>query len=343
MTLTTQRTVFPNGFTLLVREDRAAPVVAIVTRVKAGYFDEPDTEIGIAHVLEHMYFKGTPTRGPGEIATATKEVGGWLNAHTIYDATTYITVLPAERWERGLDIQFDAFAHSSIDADELRRELEVIIQEAARKEDTPGAVTAETLYEVLHDRHRMRRWRIGREAGLRTFTREMVHGFYRNWYTPSNSILAIVGDVDADAVREAVGATYGSLPARDPQPDHGPEEERWHGARYRASPADVQQSHLTFGWRTVGPLHPDTPALDVASALLSTGRSSRLYRAVRERGLAMSASAYHYTPTQTGVFALGVVGAPMRRLRRRDSGGMAAGTARALSRRRSGRRGAHSA
>ena len=149
-------------------------------------------------------------------------MGGWLNAHTIYDATTYITVLPSERWERGLDIQFDAFAHSSIDADELRRELEVIIQEAARKEDTPGAVTAETLYAVLHDRHRMRRWRIGREAGLRTFTREMVHGFYRNWYTPSNSILAIVGDVDADAVREAVGASYGSLPARDPQPDEGP-------------------------------------------------------------------------------------------------------------------------
>ncbi|HYW50930.1 MAG TPA: insulinase family protein, partial [Gemmatimonadaceae bacterium] len=152
MTAAAHRTVFPNGFTLLVREDRAAPVVAIVTRVKAGYFDEPDTEIGIAHVLEHMYFKGTPTRGPGRIATATKEAGGWLNAHTIYDATTYITVLPSERWQDGLDIQFDAFAHSEIDADELRRELEVIVQEAARKQDTPGAVTAETLYEMLHDR-----------------------------------------------------------------------------------------------------------------------------------------------------------------------------------------------
>ncbi len=309
MSLRTYRTVFPNGFTLLVREDRAAPVVAIVTRVKAGYFDEPDAEIGIAHVLEHMYFKGTPTRGPGEIATATKEVGGWLNAHTIYDATTYITVLPSASWDRGLDIQFDAFAHSQIDADELRRELEVIIQEAARKEDTPGAVTAETLYELLHDTHRMRRWRIGREAGLRTFTREMVHGFYHNWYTPSNSILAIVGDVDADAVKAAVGASYGSLPARDPLPDFGPEEARWHGARYRALTGDVQQAHATFGWRTVGPLHPDTPALDVASSVLSTGRASRLYRAVRERGLAMSASSYHYTPTQLGVFAVGLVGA----------------------------------
>ncbi len=305
----THRTVFPNGFTLLVREDRAAPVVAIVTRVKAGYFDEPDAETGIAHVLEHMYFKGTPTRGPGEIATATKEVGGWLNAHTIYDATTYITVLPSANWRHGLDIQFDAFAHSLIDADELRRELEVIIQEAARKEDTPGAVTSETLYEVLHDAHRMRRWRIGREAGLRTFTRDMVHGFYRNWYTPSNSILAIVGDVDASAVEAAVAARYGTLPLHDPLPDHGPEEPRWHGARYRALTGDVQQAHTTFGWRTVGPLHPDAAALEVAAAVLSTGRASRLYRAVRERGLAMSASAYHYTPTQLGVFAIGLVGA----------------------------------
>ncbi len=309
MTLHTHRTVFPNGFTLLVREDRAAPVVAIVTRVKAGYFDEPDTEIGIAHVLEHMYFKGTPTRGPGEIATATKEVGGWLNAHTIYDATTYITVLPAAAWDRGLDIQFDAYAHSQIDADELRRELEVIIQEAARKEDTPGAVTAETLYEVLHDRHRMRRWRIGREAGLRTFTRDMVHGFYRNWYTPSNTILAVVGDVDAAAVTAAVGERYGRLPAHDPLPNHGPEELPWRAARYRALTGDVQQAHATFGWNTVGPLHPDAAALDVASAVLSTGRASRLYRAIRERGLAMSASAYHYTPTQLGVFAIGIVGA----------------------------------
>jgi len=305
----TTRTIFPNGFTLLVREDRAAPVVAIVTHVKAGYFDEPDDEVGIAHVLEHMYFKGTPTHGPGEIATATKQVGGWLNAHTIYDTTAYITVLPSENWERGLDIQFDAFAHSMIDADELRRELEVIIQEAARKEDTPGAVTAETLYEVLHDTHRMRRWRIGREALLRTFTREQVHGFYRNWYTPSNTILAIVGDVQAAEIQAAVGVRYGSLPMRDPLPNTGPEELRWQGARYRALSGDVQQAHGTVGWRTVGPLHPDAPALDLAAAVLSTGRASRLYRAVRERGLAMNASAYHYTPTQIGVFAMGVVAA----------------------------------
>src|SRR5215210_7462958 len=164
---TVHREVLPNGLTVLVRRDASAPVVAVNTYVKAGYFDETDDVVGIAHVLEHMFFKGTERRGVGEISKETKAAGGYLNAHTIYDHTSYYTVLPASGFSAGLDIQFDAYANSSIDADELKRELEVIIQEARRKEDNPGAVASETLYELLHDAHRMRRWRIGREDGLR--------------------------------------------------------------------------------------------------------------------------------------------------------------------------------
>ena len=92
---TVHRTVLPNGLTVLIREDHSAPVVAIVTYVRAGYFDETDDVVGIAHVLEHMFFKGTPTRGVGEIARQTKAVGGYLNAGTIYDRTSYYAVLPA--------------------------------------------------------------------------------------------------------------------------------------------------------------------------------------------------------------------------------------------------------
>src|SRR5213075_3503971 len=100
--------------------------VAIVTYVKAGYFDETDDVVGIAHVLEHMYFKGTPTRGVGEIAKQTKAVGGYLNAHTIYDHTSYYAVLPASGFAAGLDVQADAYAQSVINAAELAKELEVI-------------------------------------------------------------------------------------------------------------------------------------------------------------------------------------------------------------------------
>src|SRR5688572_23213656 len=121
-----------NGLTALVREDRSAPVVAIVTQLKIGYFDEPDELAGISHVLEHMFFKGTATRGPGQISQETKAAGGYLNAATIYDHTNYYTVLPSSSLEAGLAIQSDALLNSEIDADELRRELQVIIQEAKR-------------------------------------------------------------------------------------------------------------------------------------------------------------------------------------------------------------------
>src|SRR5881392_2504647 len=131
------RAILSNGLTVLIQEDHSAPVVAIVTYVKAGYFDETDPENGLAHALEHMFFKGTAKRGVGEIAKETKASGGYLNAHTIYDHTSYYTVLPAAGFAAGLDIQADAYANSVIDADELGRELEVIIQEAKRKTDNP--------------------------------------------------------------------------------------------------------------------------------------------------------------------------------------------------------------
>ena len=218
-----RRETLPNGLTLLVRRDDSAPVVAIVTYVKAGYFDETDDVVGIAHVLEHMFFKGTERLAVGEISKETKAAGGYLNAGTIYDHTSYYTVLPASGFRRGLEIQADAYANSVIEAEELRKELEVIIQEAKRKADNPSAVATETLYELLHDRHRMRRWRIGREDGLRRLTRADLLRFYRNFYRPHNTILVIVGDVGADEAMAEAERLYGAIPDaaidRAPGPD----------------------------------------------------------------------------------------------------------------------------
>jgi len=285
-----------------VRRDTSAPVAAIVTYVSAGYFDETDDVVGIAHVLEHMYFKGTPQRGVGEIAKQTKAVGGYINAGTIYDHTSYYAVVPASGFAHALEIQADAYANSLIDAGELARELEVIIQEAKRKADNPGAVVTETLYELIHDRHRIRRWRIGREPGLRALTQEALLGFYRNFYHPGNTVLCIVGDLDPDEVMAQVTRLYGGIRAGEPSRVPGPIEEGTSGFRYRDWSGDVGQSQIAFGWRTPGTTHPDTPALDLLGAVLGSGRAARLYRAVRERRLAASVSAYNYTPTQLGVF-----------------------------------------
>ena len=223
---TVQRHRLDNGLTVLVRRDASSPVAAVVTYVKAGYFDETDDVVGIAHVLEHMFFKGTPTRGVGEIARETKASGGYLNAHTIYDHTSYYAVLPSSGFAAGLEVQADAYANSVIDADELRRELEVIIQEARRKRDNPHAVTTESLYALLHDRHRMRRWRIGEEEQLRALTRDAMLRFYRNFYRPGNTILSIVGDVDVDRTLE-----HGGAPVR-----RAARAARWNARRGRRSP-----------------------------------------------------------------------------------------------------------
>jgi zinc protease len=188
-----RREVLPNGLTLLLQPDRSAPVVAVVTHVQAGFFDEPDRWIGISHVLEHMFFKGTRRRGVGTIARETKSAGGYLNASTTYDHTTYFTVLPASGLAQALDIQADALRHSVIDEAELARELQVIIQEAKRKLDTPSAVAYETLHEVMFDRHRIRRWRIGHEGQLAGFRRADVHGYYASRYVPARTIVSIVG------------------------------------------------------------------------------------------------------------------------------------------------------
>src|SRR5436190_9644907 len=228
---TVQRTMLRNGMRVVVRRDTSAPVVAIVTHVNAGYFDETDDVVGIAHVLEHMYFKGTPTRAVGEIARQTKAAGGYLNAATIYDHTFYYAVVPSSGFATALDVQADAYRHSLIDGDELARELEVIIQEAKRKADSPGAVAIETMYATLHDRHRIRRWRIGREDGLRRLTRDDVLRFYRNFYRPATTVLVIVGDVDEERAFAEIERLYGDLPAGAPETSPGPAEVRHPGFR----------------------------------------------------------------------------------------------------------------
>ncbi len=304
------RTVLPNGLTVLIYENHAAPVVAVNTYVKAGYFDETDDVVGIAHVLEHMYFKGTKKYGVGEIAKATKAAGGYLNAHTIYDHTSYYAVLPSRGFEEGLAVQADAFANSAIEGDALAKELEVIIQEAMRKQDNAGAVTTETLYALLHDRHRIRRWRIGLPDDLRRLSRDDVLHFYRNFYTSSNTVLAIAGDVDPAKALERVKDLYGSLPSGEPVRSPGPSEPEHSGHRYSELSGDVEQTHVEIGWNTVPQLHPDLPTLDLTAAVLGSGRASRLYRAVRDRKLAGSVGAYNYSPAEVGVFVMSSEGDP---------------------------------
>jgi zinc protease len=304
------REVLPNGLTLLVQPDRSAPVVSVVTHVKAGFFDEPDRWTGISHVLEHMFFKGTARRGVGAIARETKAAGGYLNAGTGYDHTSYFSVLPASGLAAALDIQSDALRNCVIDPGELARELQVIIQEAKRKRDTPSAVAHETLHETMFDRHRIRRWRIGTEEQLARLTRDDLWSYYRSRYVPECTIVAITGAFDVENSLELARAAYADWPvtpgALDPSPEEPPRRE----VRARTLRGDVTHAELVLGWRAVAPLHQDAPALDLAAAVLGSGRGSWLYRALREEGIVTSVSAHNYAPTELGVFSISADLAP---------------------------------
>ncbi|MDH3456447.1 MAG: insulinase family protein [Gemmatimonadota bacterium] len=306
--------VLPTGLTLLVQRDATAPVVAVVTHVRAGYFDEPDQWVGIAHVLEHMYFKGTARRAPGDIARETQMVGGYINAGTIYDKTIYYTVLPSSGggMAQALDVQADALMHATLDPDELVRELEVIIQEANRKLDTPSAVTGETLYELLFRVHRMRRWRIGTEAELRRLSARDLREYYESRYTPDRVIVAVVGDVDPERVLDLATATYAEWRRPTAVVEASPAEPDGDRAAIRVLHGDVQRPLASMGWQTTGTLHADAPALDVTATVLGQGRGSRLYRALRLPGVAASAQASHVTPTEVGVFQLDLEAEPDR-------------------------------
>ena len=295
--------VFENGLTLLVREDHTCASVAIFTYVKAGYLNESDREVGISHVIEHMFFKGTRQRPVGRIAKETKALGGYLNASTIYDHTLYYTVLPASGFVQGLDIQADALFNPAFDPEELRKEIEVIIQEAKRKLDNPTAVAREKMFGLAFERHRMRRWRIGSEEGLRRLTRDDVVRFHKTYYGPENIILAVTGDVTSDVVLREVEKRYAHVPRSQADKESSPQEPPQTAFKFDRLTGDIQHSHVSIGFHTPPAFYPDSYALEVLAFVLGQGRSSRLYRNVQQRrNLVTTVSAANYELKDVGLF-----------------------------------------
>lgn len=298
-----RRRILPNGLTVLVRPVHATPVVAINTWVKAGYFHEPDEVAGMAHLFEHMFFKGSE-RFPGAetIGREVSSLGGVLNAGTIYDSTNYYFILPREAFERGVAIQADAVIHPLFDADELRREAEVVIEESNQKYDNPPAFATEKLYELAFQKHRIRRWRIGDHDVLRNIRREDLLEFFGTLYRPENMIVTVVGDVEADHALETVEREYAGLERGQLRVERGPREPRQEEFRFREIEGNISQSRIVLGWHTPGVGHDDNEALDLLAAVLGAGKSSRLYRRAVGPDQAGGVGAYNYTVEDVGIF-----------------------------------------
>jgi predicted Zn-dependent peptidase len=206
-----ERSTLPNGVTLLVRAQPGTGVVAIDTWVKAGYFHEPDEVAGMAHLFEHMFFKGS-AKFPGaeRIAQELAAVGGDSNAGTIYDSTNYYFVVPSEGFARAAEIMADAIAHPTFDPAELAKEAEVVIEESNRKLDNPVPLSLERMLATSFTEHRIKRWRIGSNEVLRNIRRDDLLAFFDTLYRPENLIVAVAGDVDLDARSAIVGDSFGA-------------------------------------------------------------------------------------------------------------------------------------
>ncbi len=307
-----RREILPNGVTLLVQRRRAAPAAAIVTHVRAGFLDEPDDMVGISHVLEHLIFKGTPRLPPGDFARRFKALGGALNAYTSYDRTVYYGTVPSAAAREALALQADSVRDPLVDAEELRRELGVIVQEAERKLDTPPAVVGETLHELLYAEHRIRRWRIGTTERIAAFTRDEVLGYHATRYVPSRVIAVMVSDLDDEAALDLLRAEWSGWARPAVTIAAGPVEIGPPIVAARLLPGDVTQAEVVLGWRAPGPLHDDIPALDMTAAILASGRGARLPRTLREPGLVSGVGASHYGAEDAGVFAIGIAGESRR-------------------------------
>lgn len=305
--MSVQRLQLDNGLTLLMEPTAAAPVVALQAWVHAGSADERDQEAGVAHLHEHMLFKGTARRGVGEIARTVEASGGDINAWTSFDQTVYHVVLAKGELALGLDILSDALRHSAFDPEELSREIEVVVEEIYRAEDSPNRRLSRALFELAYQHHPYRRPVLGFEKTVRAMSRDDILDFYKRHYRPDNITLVAVGDFEPAALQKLVQGQFGdwespaaATPAQRPV-EPGVEE-----ARFRLLQEDVPESRVAIAWPIPPIHHPDVAALDALGVVLGHGESSRLYRDLRRRReVVLDAYAFAYTPKDPGLFMVG--------------------------------------
>ena len=209
-----QQFTLANGLTLIVKPDRRAPTVAHMLWVRVGSMDEVDGSSGVAHALEHMMFKGTPTLKPGEFSRRIAALGGRDNAFTSRDATAYHQQIPAARLEEVMQLEADRFANTQWDDEEFKREIEVVKEERRlRTEDAPRSQLYEYAYAVAFTASPYRRPIVGWMSDLDAMTSDDLRRFYRQWYVPGNAAVVIAGDVDVAQVRAWAEKYYGRIPA----------------------------------------------------------------------------------------------------------------------------------
>src|SRR6266536_1885687 len=312
---TAQKWILSNGLTIIVQEDRSAPVASVQALCATGsVYEDQHLGAGLSHILEHMLFKGTKTRSTNQIAQKIQDVGGYINAYTSFDRTVFWIDVPKDGVPTALDILADAMMNSTLPPEEYQKEQEVIRREFAMGMDDPDRMTGLLLFATAYQRHPYRFPVIGELEIYNQLTQEQVMQYYKTRYVPNNLTFIVVGDVDAEKVRQQLADLFKPYPEKSLKPLFIPAEAPQLGRREVHQEFPTELTHLSLAWHIPEVTNPDVPALDLLSTILGDGRSSRLYRRVREEaGLAFSISAFSYTPGDPGLFGVDATVDPKKR------------------------------
>src|SRR5262245_39559609 len=286
-----------NGLHVVVKPDRRAPVVVVMAWYRVGSIDEVNGRTGVAHVLEHMMFKGTKTTGVGEYSRIIAGAGGRDNAFTGNDYTGYFAVLQKSHLELALRLEADRMVNLTLSPEEWAKEIKVVMEERRlRTEDRPPSLVHEQLMATALTAHPYRNPVIGWMSDLENMGVEDAREFYQRWYTPNNAVLVVVGDVSAQQVTALAEKYFGGIKAR-PLPARKPQDEPpQRGLKRVTVKAPAELPYVSIVFRAPPLRDPERDwepyALEMLTAVLSGNAAARLPRTlVRVERVASAASA----------------------------------------------------
>lgn len=311
-----ERTVLPNGLTLILKPDRSAALASVQVWVKTGSIHEGGLlGAGLSHYLEHMLFKGTTRRAGREISATVQAHGGYINAYTTFDRTVYYIDLPSEHTAVAVDLLADAVLNSTLPADETAKEKDVILREIAMTKDDPDNRLWESLFSTAFREHPYRQPVIGHRDVFSAVTHEDLVNYYRARYVPNNLVVVVVGDIDVAATRAVVEQHFGAAPRARLAPVLVPAEPLQLAARAEHRFEKVETTRAALAWPIPGLTHDDAPVLDLLSMVLGSGDSSVLWQDIREKtGLVHTIDASSWNPGTSGLFCISFTADPDKRL-----------------------------
>ncbi len=292
-----------NGLKVLIKEEPAAPVVALNIWIHVGSRNEKPGQEGFSHLIEHMLFKGTPTYPTGQLDREIKKLGASQNAFTSLDYTCYHVLGAKEHFPRLMELVGDAVLHSLFDPAEFAKEVQVVLEEMRMDKDDPESKLYNMVKELAFTTHPYRHPVIGYHDVLASATRDQVFEYYKTYYTPPNMWVVVVGDVQTAEALETVKKVMGSASGK-PKPDQTvPAEPPQDRKREVREFGDLQQAYVALSWHAPGIASPDNYVMDVISAMMGSGRSSRLVKTlVEDEKLVTSVRTSYYTSQDPSQF-----------------------------------------